>query len=377
MLIGTVALMVLGVQPILFGALVEDGRLTESTLGLVATLETLALALGAVVGPWLLNRGGIRLKTVALAVLLAALNLAVFWARTPLQVCILRAAAGFAEGMLLGAAIIILTFTRHPERMNALFLALSTIPQVFAAYLLPVTLMPKFGSNAGFGLMAVLAVLAVPAALALPDRPPKGPAEPTRDDAGSARVWTVWTIIALIAITLENAAIGAAWNYLEQMASEAHLAPSVVGTAVAGTLTFQVLGSFAVAWVGWKLDYRLALVGGCLLLAVDSLLLGAVHTSGAFITLACLFGLLWLALAPFAVKLAIALDPSRRIAMMITPLVLVGLSLGPLVASAVVTHADVTGAYRMSSATAVVSAVLFVLTVIAARARKAVATAAV
>src|SRR3569623_235882 len=76
MVLGTVAFMILGIQPILLGARVEAGRLTEKALGKVATLETLALAAAAAVGPPFLRRGGIRTKLIVTSLALVAVDIA-------------------------------------------------------------------------------------------------------------------------------------------------------------------------------------------------------------------------------------------------------------------------------------------------------------
>jgi MFS family permease len=371
MFIGTAAFMVLGIQPVLLGALVEAHRLTEQWLGIVATAEVLALAFGAIVGPPLMKRGGMRGKTLAVAGLLTIANLASFVAHTPLQIAIVRTFAGCAEGLLLSAAIYVLTHTRHPERVSGLFLALSTIPQVFAAYLLPVSLIPHYGANIGFALLTALAAAVAPAALALPRAPLISHASEADDLSLAALsqigVVGLGAVIALFAVVIENIAIGSSWSYLEGVANQSHLSSQVLGVAVAAVLVFQVAGSLLVAWVGWKVDHRLALIGGSALLGVSALLLTAAHSPAAFIATCCLFGMLWLGLAPFHVKLAIGLDPSRRIAMIVMPLALVGLSVGPMIGAALVVGNDVSRVYAMSAIAAVAAAALFGLATLVAR----------
>src|ERR1700689_5858467 len=64
--LGTVAFMVTGIQPVLLGALAEEGRLSEAMLGRVAWVEVLALALASAIGPRLLRFGSGR-RTIAAA----------------------------------------------------------------------------------------------------------------------------------------------------------------------------------------------------------------------------------------------------------------------------------------------------------------------
>src|SRR6204780_5151797 len=64
--LGTVAFMITGIQPVLLGALAQEGRLSEAMLGRVAWLEVLALALASAIGPRLLRFGSGR-RTIAAA----------------------------------------------------------------------------------------------------------------------------------------------------------------------------------------------------------------------------------------------------------------------------------------------------------------------
>jgi hypothetical protein len=363
MFMGTVAFMILGIQPVLLGALVEAHRLTEQWLGLVATAEVLALAFGATVGPPIMKRGGMRAKIVAVALVLTLANLASLASQTPLQIAIVRTVAGCAEGLLLSAAIYVLTHTRHPERISGLFLAVSTIPQVFAAYLLPVSLIPTYGANVGFGLLTALAVAVAPVALALPREPVSSAVHEAEDLAAGGlaglRAIGLGALVALVAVVIENIAIGSSWSYLEGVANQLRLSPRVIGAAVAGVLSFQIVGSALVAWIGWRVGHRLALIGGSVLLGVVAVLLLEARSPAAFVAICCLFGMLWLGLAPFHVKLAVALDPSRRIAMIVMPLALVGLSVGPMIGAALVVADDVSRVYVMSAVAAVAAAALF------------------
>jgi hypothetical protein len=87
------------------------------------------------------------------------------------------------------------------------------------------------------------------------------------------------------------------------------------------------------------------LIGGTL---CQTGVIAALTLAGApalYVGLALLFGLFWLALSPFQVRLLIALDPSRGSAVLLTALILVGLSLGPAVSAICVRGPDVTGAF--------------------------------
>ena len=222
--LGTVAFMVTGIQPVLLGALAEEGRLSEATLGRVAWLEILALALASAIGPKLLRFGSAR-RTIAAACLSLALANAVVYVSHDTRLLILsRLIAGLMEGLLLATTNIAITRGLHPERLSALFLMVSAIPQVAASYLLPSTVMPRFGADSGFGLLCVLAVAGIGVAFLfgneIQDVPP---------DKATARVWTPAVLIGLLGVILQNAGNGAGWEYQARIGENLHFSGQVVG----------------------------------------------------------------------------------------------------------------------------------------------------
>ncbi len=357
MWVGSAGLMILGIQPVLLGALAQEGRLSEGSLGRLATVEVLALAAGSVVGPRILGAGRMRAKTAAAALALAPANLVIYATPSLAALFVSRAFAGLLEGLVLGAAIVVLTHTRHPDRLNGLFLAVQTIPQAVAAYALPVTLIPAHGAAAGFALLSLLALSAAAMALGLPDRgaaaEAAAPAELLRSPA---------VLRALAAVALWSAAIGSAWSYVERVAVQQGYSPQIVGLAMSASLTSQVLGAFAVAWIGWRLPYRIALCVGALLQALLVIALAIARAPGAYVAAACAFGWLWLALGPFQVRLLIDVEKTRRAAMLLAAVTLSGFSAGPLISSFGVSQSDVSGAFFVSAALLVASAALFAWT---------------
>lgn len=356
MLIGTASMLVMGVEPILLGGLANAGRISEAGVGQAAMIEVFALAAGSTAGPFLMNLGHMRAKVAAASLLLAITNLAIYWAASPATILAQRGVAGLLEGLLLGAAGAILTHNDRPERMSGLLLGLSTIPQVIAAYLLPIWVIPRFGVDAGFAVLAGVALASSLVAPAIVDHVPA----PTGSHHGRVVVSPALMVVALAAF-LQNAGIGAAWNYLERLAAQHHFAPATVGAAIAGSLAFQVAGALAASWLGARVHARTVLVAGAVLQA--GLVIGLLHagTPVALIASACGFGLFWLALQPFLVADVIALEPSRTAAVLLAPLALVGFSAGPLAASFVIDDNRVGGAFQVSAGLLVAAAALYVM----------------
>jgi MFS transporter, DHA1 family, inner membrane transport protein len=354
MLIGTAVLMILGIQPLLLGGLTQEGRLTDAQLGQVATVEVLMLALGAALGPRLMNQGAMRLYTSVACLLLALVDALVFVMHSEWILVASRATAGLLEGLALASVIVVLTHSRHPDRINGVFLAVQTIPQAVAAYLLPVTILPRGGANAGFFLLAGWAILAALGATGLVDR-----VQAQETKSSLHVIWSRPVIITYTAIVFQYAGINGAWNYVELLADQKRFQASSIGTAVAGLLCFQVLGAALVAWRGRRLPFRATLIIGSLVQSLLTVALVRLSGPGTFVAVACAFGLLWLALQPFQIRQLIHLDNTRQAALYLVPLCLAGMSAGPFAVSLFVNPGDVRGAFWSATALIGVSTALY------------------
>jgi MFS family permease len=366
MWIGSAALMVLGIQPILLAALVTEHRLTDALLGRLATIEVMAIAAGAAVGAAAFRSGGMRLKAATLSVLLTIVNIACCFASTATALFLLRFLAGALEGVLLGCTVVILTRTRSPDRMNGVFLAAQTIPQAIAALILPIYLMPRWGSNASFVILAGLFLAGVGLT---PMLPRASAATPERPEGGGRWIWTGEIICVLAALTFQTAGIGAAMEYLAELATLHHFTPQAVGFANSGNLIFQVVGAFVVVGVAWRIPSAVALLTGVALQATMALLFPVMPTGGLYIALACAFGLFLLALGPFQVAWLVRIEPTRRVALLITPITLVGWSLGPFLASFGVSPGNCDAAFRVAACLFVAAGLAYVSALTLARRR--------
>ncbi len=353
MLIGTASLMVLGIQPVLLGALTQEGRIGEAAMGWLATVEVLALAIGSALGVRVLRKGPIAVKVALGCVLLACANAAIYVAHDLAMLFLTRGIAGLLEGFVLGAAIVVITHSRAPDRLNGLFLALQTIPQAALAYALPVTILPRFGADGGFAILAALAAVSAISAFALTERHPPAP-EATH---ASSHPWRLPVIGVLVAVTLQNAAIGGAWAYAERMAVQYRLPPDLYGAALSASLMFQVAGAFAVAWFAWRLPFRIVTVAGPLCQA--AVILAIATMPGLYVPATAVFGLFWLALSPYQVRLLIDMDPTRQAVLVATAITLFGLSAGPSLSALGVASGDVRGAFWIAGGLMLASAVTF------------------
>jgi DHA1 family inner membrane transport protein len=360
--LGTVAFMITGIQPVLLGSLAEEGRLSEAALGRVAWLEVLALALASAIGPKVLRFGSAR-RTIAAACFALALANAVVYVSHDTRLLILsRLIAGLMEGLLLATTNIAITRATHPERLSALFLMVSAIPQVAASYLLPAMIMPRFGADSGFGILFLLAVAGIGVAFLIgneiQDAPPRKP---------TAQVWTPAVLIGLLGVILQNAGNGAGWEYQARVGENLHFSGHVVGTAIAADLIFQIAGTFAVAWIAWRLPFRIVLLLSCVIQAAILIAMSRVHAPYAYISVCAIFGMMWLGVNPFQVSLLVDLDKTRQAALLLASLQLVGFGTGPLICSFFVRPGNLEGAFWCAAGLVMASFVLYIVAILRSR----------
>lgn len=355
MIVGTSALAVTGVQPVLLGALTEAHRLTATQLGHIATLEMLLRAFASAVAVPYLQRGSMPIKAFALSALLVCVDLAVYVDHSVTLLFVLRGAAGIIEGFLMGVVIITTISSRHPDRLNGIFWGVAAIPISIAAYVMSVWILPHFGADGGFALLAGFALVSAIAAGFLVDQAPRSDHK-TRVNPH----WRAPTYLAFTAILLQFAASGGAWGYLQLLADQHRFPAGIGATAVSVGLVAQVIGALLASLVSSRIPCRAFLILQC---AVGALLLIELARSGApgmYVGLSTAWSSLLLAQIPFQVLIQIAHDETRRAALYSSAVGLFGLSLGPWIGSLGVNQSNVAGAFDISAALMVAAGCCYV-----------------
>lgn len=333
LLIGTGGIMVTGIQPLLLGSLLSRGIITPSELGIAGAVEIFALAAGIVLASRWLTTGS-RLKIVAAGLAMGLFNAATGLAGTGWQVILLRTLAGLSEGVLIAVIMIAISHSDRPERLGGIFLSVSGPPSLIIAYMLPSTLVPALGWNAGFTVMAAIGGVCALAGLVY-----KGDFTPERFSTHPTFVWNRPIILALAATLIANAGFGACWTYVEPLAQLRGIPPVRIGGIVTFAIACMISGSFAVALSGRHFR-ALGFLKAAAVLQIGAVLLLLAASQDLPFALAlgglCFF---WQASAPCAIALITALDETRATASLSFPLQLVGLSIGPLAAATGASHA--------------------------------------
>jgi hypothetical protein len=338
LLVGTVGMLMCGLQPVVLGALLEEHRLTVGQLGWATSAEFLAIGLsislcGALFRPQYLGaRGAIA------ALCCIGLDLWVF-KLTGAPVVFDRAAAGLAEGLMIWITNCMVARAAIPARWAGIFLTLQSSSQLFFSAVLAQTVMQRYGANGWFvalavsALLALLAMLVIPSAMIDLPKPAKLP--------GVAGVYSPAAIASLVSVFLVSAFSLGIYAYLAPLASRAHLSTATLEMGVSVNLATSILGSTVAAIVAKRVSHYQAFVF-CLVVNV-SVVLGLASRPGAplFLLICGAYGFCAMFFFPFLVPLVIEADSTRRVAIVMPGIQLAGCGAGPILCSLFVNGNDV------------------------------------
>lgn len=345
--VGTLALVIAGVQPLLFGALVNEGRMSASGLGGAVTVEFLALASGVGLASAKLKPAHLRLRGLLAALALIAANLMSMRHSVPM-LYVDRAIAGFSAGVLLSIPALLLARSSNPSKIGAVLMVLQGLIQVAFAALLPLSLMPLWGANGGFVALAVSSALAAGFALCVPDRLP-APAEERQEGPPQQKLPAAGAV-SLLGVVLIYAFFFGFFSYLGQIGTEAHLGPDLIGFVLAGTVAASILGSLLTAAIARNVSffrvYGISVACNVAILLVLFRLPGPI----GFSLCAICFGVFWGLLMPYQLNFTAEVDPTRRATLLVPGAQALGASLGPLLCALSVTAADSRGALSVAGA---------------------------
>ncbi|WP_295951108.1 MFS transporter [uncultured Xanthomonas sp.] len=343
MSIGAIALLILGVQPIVLGALVEQHLITLPGVGVVAMGEIIALGIGVALGDALLPVSWQRATAIVAALLAAALNLATVQAQGDAAFVALRAAAGLAEGLLVWVATVSIVRAATPDRITAVFMVLQALAQIALAAALALWVLPASGWKGGFVAMAATCLLVLPLAAALSVSASLAPAADAQCAAtATARLrWSPATLAPLLVAFLQMSAIGALWAYLEPLALRAGLDAHAAQLQTSWVLGMQIVGGLAAIYWVRRLSVTATLTLGSVALCLVAAAMYRVPGNAAlgFAAVCVAFGFAWMFLMPFHVGLALRADAQGRVAVLVPAAQLIGSACGPLLASLLL-HAD-------------------------------------
>jgi MFS transporter, DHA1 family, inner membrane transport protein len=365
--IGSAGLLILGVIPILYGALNAESRINLTELGVTATVETLLIGVSSAVAAMLFSARHLRFKCTILLVVLAALDAAISLAGSSNLILIDRALAGLVEGAMVAVSIELIARSRHAERLGGFFLAMQALAQGLIALGLAWWVVPGMGANGGFLALGVVCLVSIGVALLVPSEYGEMP----KQSASMDGVFTVRAILSLLMIGLFFMFVVAVWTFVEPLGGKVGIDAQTVGVLVSIGLFVQVAGSLAAAWLESYLDYRLGILGCGVVGLIAAAILGGSPTLLMFCVAVLAISFVWMFIVPFMIAMTLAADSTRSTCLLVPAAQLLGAAFGPLAATAFVEGENASAVPLFGIAMTVLSLALFGLFLIAVRRRSA------
>jgi hypothetical protein len=338
--VGTIGILIPGVQPVVLAALLAEQHITLTQLGHAASVELLSMGLAAAFAAAFLPPR--RLPAIALitSLVLAAGN----WF-TPFavgeMVTAVRAVTGFTGGILIWVAACMIARSAAPDRWAGIYLTVQTLTQLLFVAAMSAWAEPKWGAQGDFLMLAVASLASGAAALLLPRA---FVPLPKTGDLPVGGLPPPLGVAGLVVNFLLMMFIVSIWVYYDPIAREAGLSSKVSDTAVQVSLGFRVLGGTAATLFAGRLRWYPTLLACAVVDLVMVWILGTRPTAVLFFADAAIFGFIWLFILPFMVPMLIEADPSRRAAVLCSGVGLLGGSIGPTVAALLISPENTSGA---------------------------------
>ena len=332
--VGAIAVLILGLQPVVLGGLAAEHRLATDQIGVAATVELVAMGAASSIAAAVFKPTGLRMKGILACLCHGIANLATL-AASGTAVIVARGAAGACAGVMLWLAIAAIATSNRPDRIASIFATTQTLAQLAAASLISALITPRYGANGALVCLAVISWLTALCCLGTPDRLTQPP--PTHEAASPINLAAG---AGLLAVFFYLAGVVSVWVYMEPLGKACGLTAQDLALIVPLTLGCQAIGATVATVIGRRLSVYPTLIA--VTLALAALIVGLGHTSShaVFIVSSAAYGFVWLFAFPLQTQMVIDLDPSRRAAMQLGAAQLLGSSAGPLVAALVVGDGD-------------------------------------
>jgi predicted MFS family arabinose efflux permease len=343
--LGVIVLLGQGVLPLLLGSLEVEHRLSASGIGLAACAEALAITLSCSLSGLFLKP--LRLRLIALLGLLAlaVCNIAVVWTKDQTGIVVARAAAGFFEGVLFWIALGMIARTTMTELWGAALNTMSIVGSVIVAAACTKYVIPRFGINGGF---VVVAAISVSSTALIPFVPERYAELQVFDANGGVPPLRGW--LALLGTMLYTAAGMGVFIYLLPLARFVGLGDAVADTAVTAILLGELGGGALAMLVAGRIGYFVALALSALAYLGIWPIYAVRPGAWIFIVASAITGFITFFSIPFLFPLAVEADRSRRAALQSGPAQMLGTAVGPLLSAWTVAHYGVGGILYLSVA---------------------------
>lgn len=350
--IGSIGLLILGIQPVVLEPIVVEGRILEADVGYLVMAEMVTIAIGTLIGVPLLRRMPARIVAFMAGMVIIAVNGLLIGRNGLVPLLTLRSIAGVAEGVLVSFALVAISLSLRPERLAAFFLAGQTFLQLVVAAFLPTLVYAGSRADAAVATLAVAGAVACMAVIGLPPR-----LAPAQSDEKGGSV-TLASGLGLVSTGLYMGALVVVWIFFGLWLARHGHPPTLEASTVSICLGAQIFGALVAAKVSDRLPNATTIaVCSIAQIVLVGLMLMYSQSGNAITTIVVAFGFLWLFALPSFAGLLIEIDPERRAVLFFAAAQLIGSALVPTIGASVVQPGNVDGAFYLGMATFAAAAI--------------------
>ncbi len=355
---GSTGLLILGLQPVLLGALLTDNRIDFDGLALAATAEILAIGLGSIAATVGITSTHLKAKAALLMLIAAVFNYLTATADTPTLIIAYRGLTGLAEGGLVAFAVELIARSRRAGRFGGYFVMMQTVAQAALAAGLAFLVIPFNGSKGGFESLAIVQLVSILVVFWLPTEYGALPKPDTEEATGLFRLPP---LVALGSVLTFAMFLGAIWAFLEPLAATVGIDAQSAGLMVSLALGAQVTGAVIATFAEARLPHRATLAVVGVVGAVIAVSMASGPDATVFWVLTMITGLTFLFVLPFQIRMTIEADETRRAALLVPAMQLCGAAFGPALASIFIVGDNVVPVAWFACGAALTSAALTIL----------------
>lgn len=325
-------------MPFNIDAIASSFGVTNTTAGLVASVEMAAIAAGNLTFARLATRLSAQHIYIAGVIAVVSLNLLSIIAPTTDWLLLCRAPAGFALGAVVATVMTTAGRSHKPESTFGIINSMVGVMGIFIAFVLPRALelhlvLPEItGWSEVDGLYIVYATCSIFAFLFIPSTPRTAPVELTGDTEDRPKLIIGW--LGLVGLGIIFFGHGTLALFIVKIGRAVPLSPEEIGyVLMAGSLVGVGLPLLA-GYIGTRMNALVPVAMILLVFIVSAILLSAADTPIKFFIFAPLFAILPVAIMPIFLGCLSRVDPTGSLAGSHAAFVLIGGATAPFAGGA-------------------------------------------
>lgn len=335
-ILGSLAILIFGIQPLLYAAFVGEGLIAPDHLGLLSAAEVIAIAVGSSLAIPALKHASVATIAGLGILLVAAANYFQAYYGSADTLFVFRMAAGFGSGFVVGIGGAAIAATSRVGQWAAGYLLVQASSQFlhlqwFALF---------WPTPTSADLLLSLAIVSVAMLAGLPFLPPRlGGGAAVETGAGERRglpdaIGLRWLAVMFLFV----GGVLTIWAYAGIWLESENVSAAASAAILSSSLAGQAAGAFAACLIPSSGHDRLRLIGTTLLLLISA---GAWFAWPGSALAAAGFGIWWLTSVPILSSILSEVDPHRTALPFAPAAQLAGIAIIPTVAGFLFAARDV------------------------------------